>query len=73
MKEVRERQILYDLIYMQNLKQTNKTNKNTKKKKKKIIEKEIRFVWLPKSEDGKRELGESGQKVQISSHEMNEY
>ena len=32
MKEVRERQILYDLIYMQNLKQTNKTNKNTKKK-----------------------------------------
>ena len=53
-KSDRERQILYDLTYMWNL-----------RKKKKLIEKEIRFVATRGEEGGLRgqELDESGQKL----------
>ena len=54
-KSNRERQILYDLTYMWNLKQ---------KQKNQLIQKEIKFAV---TRGGNRELDEGGQKVQTSS------
>ena len=63
-KSDRERQILYDLTYMWNL-----------RKKKKLIEKEIRFVAIRGRDGGGggKELEKGGQKVQISNHKIHKY
>ena len=50
LSEISQRQILYDLIYVWNLKT------NTKKKK----EREIRFLWLPETAVEEGELDEGG-------------
>ena len=60
----RERQILYDLTYMWNLKKQNKTKHKTK-----LTDKEVRFAVTRGERIGKtRVLEKGGQKVKTSSY-----
>ena len=65
-KSDRERQILYDLTYMWDLR-----NKN--KKQSKLIEKGIRLVVTSGRGLGEGELQDSGQKIQTASYKVNKY